>query len=100
MLGVVSHKKSYKSGDKVGRLTIIDMHHKNHYGRYYTCRCECGNLSIVRGSNLSQFHSTSCGCQGRKGYSYRVIPQDVVDRDIQLKPIFEGIVRKYQAKFV
>jgi len=24
---------------------------------------------------------------------------DVVDRDIQLKPIFEGIVRKYQAKF-
>lgn len=25
---------------------------------------------------------------------------DVVDRDVQLKPIFEGIVRKYQAKFV
>jgi len=24
---------------------------------------------------------------------------DVVDRDIQLKPIFEGIVRKYQAKY-
>ena len=25
---------------------------------------------------------------------------DVVDRDIQLKPIFDGIVRKYQAKYV
>jgi len=24
---------------------------------------------------------------------------DVVDRDVQLKPIFEGIVRKYQAKY-
>lgn len=31
-------------------------------GVTYLCRCECGNESIVLGSNLTSGHTRSCGC--------------------------------------
>lgn len=56
-----------KTGMKFGRLTVT-----YYAGRrplpggqrttWWGCRCQCGNVVEVRGSNLQQKHTTSCGC--------------------------------------
>lgn len=51
------------SGQKFGRLTVLDKLH-NHHKRntYWLCVCECGNLVEVQGSTLKNGRSKSCGC--------------------------------------
>lgn len=47
VLGPVSERKSYPSG----------VQHNQ-----YLCRCDCGNLTVVTGSNLKNGNTSSCGC--------------------------------------
>ncbi len=61
--------KSYniKQGDKFGRLTVIKRvsDRLNFTGgsiSYFLCRCDCGKILEVTGSNLSRGTSKSCGC--------------------------------------
>lgn len=50
-----------------GRLTVIKLHHvKNKYRRYWLCKCECGNETVVYVSNLTTGKTTSCGCYVRE----------------------------------
>jgi hypothetical protein len=44
-----------------GKLTVISeaFRKKN---VYWNCLCECGNKTVVIGSNLRNGHTTSCGC--------------------------------------
>ena len=45
-----------------GDLTVIDLYPKSdHYGRYWLCRCKCGQEVVVRGSSLTNGHTKSCG---------------------------------------
>lgn len=61
-------KDSLKSGDKFGRLTVIDCHHsaKRRDGsageRVMLCLCECGEKTQVKTSNLKSGNTKSCGC--------------------------------------
>ncbi|MBO7712291.1 MAG: hypothetical protein J6S85_02235 [Methanobrevibacter sp.] len=50
-------------GDKIGNLTILEFSHKDKWHKsYYKCKCDCGNIIIVRDTTL-KFHKTpSCGC--------------------------------------
>lgn len=34
-------------------------------GGYYFCQCDCGGTKIVRGNNLMQGYTKSCGCWNR-----------------------------------
>ena len=49
--------------NKYGNLTVIgrDMS-KNTEGAYWICKCECGNLTSVLGTNLRRGNVKSCGC--------------------------------------
>ena len=56
--------KSY-IGHKFGLLTATERlpNYKGKHRTYYKCICDCGNETIVLGSNLvSNSHTTSCGC--------------------------------------
>lgn len=47
-----------------GDLTVIDLYPKSDkHGRYWICRCSCGQEVVVRGSNLTSGHTKSCGMQ-------------------------------------
>lgn len=54
-------------GQKFGRLTVIDFHHKDKYNNlYWLCKCDCGNETVVRTGNLRTGHTVSCGCYMRE----------------------------------
>lgn len=54
------------TGQKYGRLTVIEEVARKGYTRKWLCRCECGNETIVTQPNLRNGHTTSCGCVQRE----------------------------------
>lgn len=50
---------------RFGRLTVIERAENASDGRaQWRCQCDCGNGTIVRGKDLRNMHTTSCGCLG------------------------------------
>lgn len=51
------------AGDKFGRLTIIEQTpQRKQRCIIYKCRCDCGNIVFVKGTNLKKGYTKSCGC--------------------------------------
>ena len=50
------------TGQRFGRLTVIDRAPNNGRRTMWLCRCDCGNLHPVMGDNLTAGKSKSCGC--------------------------------------
>jgi len=60
-------KKIDITGKKFGRLTVLsDTGKKSRGNRIWLCRCICGNLAEVRGDNLRNGRTKSCGCLQKK----------------------------------
>ena len=53
---------------QVVSLEYID----NKNNRFWKCKCECGNTTIVQGTSLRNNHTKSCGCLSSKG-EYSII---------------------------
>lgn len=57
-------------GEKYGKLTILDCEPRSLKNGdkmyYYYCECECGNNTWVRGQNLFNGITQSCGCINSK----------------------------------
>lgn len=57
-------EKEKMMGKKFGHLVVEDFDHVGNDKRYYwKCLCDCGNTSIVAGSELKRHKTTSCGCK-------------------------------------
>lgn len=51
------------SGNRYGKLVVLRYsHNDNRRKSYWVCRCDCGNETVVSGSNLKSGNSSSCGC--------------------------------------
>lgn len=50
------------TGQRFGRLTVIEK--AKNIGEYTTwkCKCDCGNMLITRGNSLKSGRTKSCGC--------------------------------------
>lgn len=56
------------SGQKYGRLTVLDVAGKTKWGAtIWRCLCDCGKETATKASNILSGHSRSCGCQ--KGFA-------------------------------
>lgn len=55
-------KKIDLSGKKFGKWTVLDRVPNSSW----KCRCECGEIRIVTGSNLTTGKSTCCGCNAQE----------------------------------
>jgi hypothetical protein len=52
-----------ETGNVYGKLTVVGFGGvRGRDGILWTCRCECGNSILVRGSCLRSGHTKSCGC--------------------------------------
>lgn len=61
----------YRSGDIVGRLTLLKSIPNNIEGNFtgrtqWLCRCSCGTIRMFAPNNLQQGISNSCGCLRRE----------------------------------
>lgn len=50
-------------GKRFGRLVVLSMDRaEKKNGRFWLCRCDCGNLTTVRETDLRRGNTKSCGC--------------------------------------
>jgi hypothetical protein len=63
------NKVKDETGNKYGRLLVIEHIGKKSKNRahYWKCLCDCGNYSEVSGSNLRSGAVASCGCVSQEG---------------------------------
>lgn len=58
---------------KFGKLTVIEeCEERQRRYKCYKCKCECGNTVIVRGDNLRNGHTKTCGCNKYKNLIYDI----------------------------
>ena len=50
------------TGVRFGRLVVSGFAFKNTQGSHWSCFCDCGAESVVRGSHLKSGATKSCGC--------------------------------------
>jgi hypothetical protein len=51
------------TGERFGRLIIVERAPSVRKGlAHWRCRCDCGGEVVVRGADLRNGHSRSCGC--------------------------------------
>lgn len=52
-----------EAGNVYSKLTVLECAElRSPEGAFWLCRCECGNLTTVNGSNLRKGNTKSCGC--------------------------------------
>jgi hypothetical protein len=55
------------AGERFGRLSVVRRAGNSAAGiATWLCLCDCGNRTVVMGSNLRRGRTKSCGCYGRQ----------------------------------
>lgn len=55
------------TGEKFGKLTVVKrVTNETKNGVFWLCKCDCGNESVVKASNLRSGSTKSCGCIRKK----------------------------------
>ena len=57
-----STKRLDLTGQRFGKLTVIEKAPNIGRDTAWHCRCDCGNEQVVRTANLRKGNTTSCGC--------------------------------------
>lgn len=53
------------TGERFGRLTVIQYSHNQKGMAMWSCQCDCGNVVTTRGKDLRRGFTKSCGCLSR-----------------------------------
>lgn len=51
------------TGQRFGRLTILEFAYTKNKMYYWKCQCDCGNICYVRTAWLTNGTTISCGCK-------------------------------------
>lgn len=70
-------------GNTYGKLTVIELVGFNNNYAEWLCQCDCGNQTIVKGANLRNGATHSCGCL--RSYKEQEIQQLLIKNDIRFK---------------
>ena len=54
------------TGQKFGRLTVVEFDRLQNHKTYWKCACDCGLTVIATGNNLRNGNTKSCGCLHRE----------------------------------
>ena len=63
--GVATMSKSYKkdlTGQRFGKLTVLEFVQTTDEESHWRCRCDCGNIAVIRIGGLTSGKTQSCGC--------------------------------------
>ena len=59
------------TGQRFGRLTVVESAGSSKGKRYWVCLCDCGTVRKVKTEHLRSGHTKSCGCLSRDKASER-----------------------------
>lgn len=68
------------TGKRFGRWTVIERATSRKGKTAWKCACDCGNVSVVIGYNLTSGHSKSCGCLTDEARHNRAVHMGCADR--------------------
>lgn len=54
------------TGQKFGKLTVLEFSHRKDRKYYWKCQCDCGSFTVINGWNLKSGNSKSCGCVSKE----------------------------------
>ncbi len=54
------------TGQRFGRLTVLEFVPNGEINSYWKCQCDCGNILITRADALRSGKAKSCGCWNRE----------------------------------
>ena len=54
------------TGQRFGRLTVIERYGRIGHQRTWLCKCDCGKEKVIRGPVLMRGDALSCGCYARE----------------------------------
>lgn len=86
------------TGKRFGRLLVLEFDSTRNSKTYWKCICDCGNIKIVRSSDLRVGKSKSCGCyrkerlsdmmKGRTGKNNPRYNSNITDEERQIGRFF------------
>lgn len=85
------------TGQRYGKLTVIERDlSKQSTATYWTCKCDCGNVVSVRGSNLraSNNPTRSCGCLNKEKNKERIDMTSLVGKTFGRLTVLERDLTK------
>ena len=59
----MKHVKNDLTGKRFGRLVVVGIDDRPSRKTYYICKCDCGNMKVIRSDALTAGRTTSCGCR-------------------------------------
>lgn len=71
------------TGQRFGRLVVVERAETTHVSTRWKCQCDCGNTCIVLAQNLKKGHTISCGC-----YREEIRPQNKLKHGIRHTRIY------------
>lgn len=89
------------TGQKFGRLAVVQKAGKRHGENVWLCRCDCGQEVSVKISNLKSGTSQSCGCLAaevaavvaRNNFKHRIIRTTLPFGESSLNGLYQNYVR-------
>lgn len=54
------------TGQRFGKLQVLEFSHIDKRNAMWRCRCDCGTLTIARGTSLRYGTTKSCGCGSKE----------------------------------
>lgn len=58
------------TGQRFESLLVLGLSHKDRHGYLWKCLCDCGTVKNIRGGNLTQNRTKTCGCFTVGGNSF------------------------------
>jgi len=70
------------TGERFGKLVVLSeadriISNRGNNIRTFNCLCDCGNITVVRYSDLTQGHTRSCGCARGRGRTVDLTGQKI-----------------------
>ncbi len=67
------------TGQRFGRLTVLEFVPRKGRHSYWLCRCDCGNEKVICGESLLKGTTTSCSCKQREIVRTRSVTHGLTD---------------------
>ena len=81
------------TGERFGKLVVVSFVDRKGHDRRWLCQCDCGNQSIVYGTNLTRKHGSTKSC---RECAYKEYPPPFITKHGDARRGQDGIKRLYR----